>query len=161
MVKFKITMASVAVVVLIGCGDNSSSDNNDNTSRTESISVGDVLGISNSPESNNTERDNRDGTAVPETDVGKTTITSDPVDAIDIFETKNVGYTLKSSSLPVCYNTGDIRLDYNTEIPTYTCRWLCGIHQGDGPIEVELIFTKPGLWVLSEEVLSTACSRCK
>ncbi|SFV68925.1 hypothetical protein MNB_SV-13-713 [hydrothermal vent metagenome] len=149
--KFKSSMAMVAIFGLIGCGDTTALTGEDSIR----VSVEDILGLSKPAD-----RD-KGGTSIPETDVIKTNITSDPVDAIDIFETKSVGYTLKSSSLPVCYNTGDVRLDYEGALKTYTCRWLCGIYEGDGPIEVKLIFTKSGTWTLTNEELLTASSRCK
>jgi len=144
--RLKIVLASVAVVALIGCGDNFGSED----SNSENISVDDILGIST--ENNDTSTDEE----TEETKATESTVTSSDSGT---FETQSVGYTLNSSSLPVCYNTEDVRLDY-ADTKTYVCKWVCGIYEGDGPIQVELTFTKAERWSLTGEALSTASANC-
>lgn len=156
--KFKISMASVAVLAFAGCSENSNLFNTENNT-VESVSIDDILNKANTVDENTTEVETR-GNSATDTEIIKTNITSEPVSDEDVFVTTNVGYTLKSSSLPVCYNTEDVYLDYSNDNKTYTCKWICGIYQGDGPISVVLTFKKTGTWELDNEELSTTSSRC-
>jgi hypothetical protein len=156
MKHYRRVMMGLALATMVGCS--SSSDDSDET--LESVSIDTILGIAQESDEENTtaKADSLDGTS--DVDVAGINTTSTLVDTQDIYETKSVGYTLKSSSLPVCYNASEVRLDYSNDSKTYQCEWLCGIYEGDGPIEVTLTFTKNGTWELTDEELSTGSYRC-
>jgi len=160
--EFRVGVVALAITGLVGCGTSVTSDTQSSTS-VQGISVDDILNIS-STDTNKTEESNTSTTQGTEgtstADVAQINITSDTIDEGDAFKTKNVGYTLKSSSLPVCYNAVEVKLDYG-QAKTYTCSWLCGIYEGDGPLAVTLTFTKISKWELTGENVVTASSRCK
>ena len=78
----------------------------------------------------------------------------------DMYTTKYVEYTADTNTLPTCFNTEETILEYNAT-PKFTCEWLCGVYDGDGPIHVKLTFLKENsIWTLTNEDLSTGSSQC-
>ncbi|MDQ7086133.1 MAG: hypothetical protein Q9M36_15020 [Sulfurovum sp.] len=160
MKKLTVSMASIVVFLLIGCGSGGSNttalnnvestesiySNGEGDEEIKEILLGDLLGQSPVTDSNESDTN--------------TTVTAMTIIDENLFLIRPVGYLLDGSNLPICFNTEETILDYN-DARTFTCEWFCGIYEGDGPIRVKLTFLKKtDVWELDDEDLATGSARC-